>query len=81
MLAPKDQPRYPHIDLEPEVMGGLPVIRGTRISVYSVAARLADGDSLDDLCADYPTVPAASFDEAASYARSHPRRDVSKRFR
>jgi uncharacterized protein (DUF433 family) len=68
----RDRDRY--IVRDPEIMGGTPVIRGTRISVYSVLARLAGGDGIEDLIADYPEVPRAAFEAAAVHARTHPRR-------
>jgi uncharacterized protein (DUF433 family) len=62
------------IAADPGVMGGEPVIVGTRIPVRAVAARLAGGESIDDLCEDYPEVSRAAFEAALTYARAHPRR-------
>lgn len=56
------------------IKGGLPVIAGTRISVYGVAERIATGDALDTLCEEYPSIPREAFETAIAYARSHPRR-------
>lgn len=66
--------RERYIDLDPEIQGGEPVIVGTRLPVSSVAARLAAGDSLDDLVADYPGIPKTAFEAARIYAEAHPRR-------
>ena len=55
-----------------KILGGDPVIRGTRITVRSVASRLAGGDTIADLTEDYPTVPEEAFKAANVYARSHP---------
>jgi uncharacterized protein (DUF433 family) len=63
-----------YIEFNPEIKGGEPVLRGTRVSVRAVAARLEDGDSLDDLCEDYPHVPREAFEVAQLWARTHPRR-------
>jgi uncharacterized protein (DUF433 family) len=68
----RDRDRY--IVRDPEIMGGMPVIRGTRISVYSVLARLAGGNRVDDLTSEYPEIPRAAFEAAAVHARTHPRR-------
>ena len=62
------------IQRNPSIKGGVPVIAGTRISVYGVADRIADGDSIEDLCEEFPTIPAEVFATALSFARFNPRR-------
>ncbi|MBB4304894.1 uncharacterized protein (DUF433 family) [Rhodobium orientis] len=57
-----------------DILGGTPVIRGTRIPVYAVAGRLDGGETLEDLIEDYPQVPREAFEAAAIYARTHPQR-------
>lgn len=75
-----DRDRY--VVADPAIMGGAPVIRGTRIPVYSILARLEGGDTVDDLVADDPAIPRAAFETAAVYARTHPRRGrPMRRFR
>ncbi len=69
-LASRDE----YIVSDPDILGGTPVIRGTRISVYSVLGRLQDGDSFDDLVEDNPDIPRDAFEAAAIFARSHPLR-------
>lgn len=54
------------------VMGGLPVIRGTRITVHSVDARVCGGDSLDDIAQENPEIPREAFEAALHYAKAHP---------
>ena len=49
------------------IMGGRPVIRGTRITVASVKGRVSGGDSLDDLMIDYPEVTREAFEAAVAY--------------
>lgn len=76
----KDRDRF--VSVDPEVMGGVPVIKGTRITVYSVLSRLEGGDALEDLEEDYPDVKREAFEAAVAYARAHPRRGrPRKRFR
>lgn len=66
--------RDAHLVSDDAVMGGTPVIRGTRLTVYSVLGRLEGGDSMAELVADYPEIPEAAFAAAATYARTHPLR-------
>ncbi|MGO9058475.1 MAG: DUF433 domain-containing protein [Candidatus Binataceae bacterium] len=42
------------IEINPEVMMGKPVIRGTRIMVELILRKLAEGETEDDLLQDYP---------------------------
>lgn len=62
------------ITSHPDILGGTPVIDGTRISVYAVLGRLQGGDTLQDLTDDYPEVPPEAFEAAELYARAHPLR-------
>ena len=42
------------IEVNPNVMMGKPVLRGTRITVELVLERLGAGESIDDLLASFP---------------------------
>ena len=39
---------------DPEIMGGTPCIKGTRITVYAVAARIRGGETVAELFDGYP---------------------------
>ena len=54
------------------IKGGLPVIRGTRITVHSIAARIKGGDTLAEIAQENPDIPLEAFEIAALFARSHP---------
>ncbi len=41
----------------PEVMGGVPTIRGTRIPVEMILVYLRSGASREDIFSDYPRLP------------------------
>lgn len=60
------------IDVNPDIKGGTPVIRGTRMSVYSVAGRVDHGDDIDDVVADNPDLPREAVEAALLYARANP---------
>lgn len=64
--------REDHIEINPDIMGGTPVLRGTRMAVYSVLGRLNDGDSIDDILSDNPHLSREAVETAALYARTHP---------
>ena len=52
--------------------GGDPTLRDTQVSVYALAERIADGETLADIQADYPDTPRAAIEAALIYARAHP---------
>ena len=66
--------RDAHLVTDEAILGGTPVIRGTRLTVYAVLGRLEGGDTIADLVEDYPDIPPAAFHAAETYARTHPLR-------
>ena len=44
------------IELDPEILGGTPVFRGTRVPVQTLFDYLEAGDPLDEFLDDFPTV-------------------------
>lgn len=44
------------ITADPEVMGGVPCFRGTRVPVAVLFENLADGMTLDEILAAWPTL-------------------------
>ena len=45
-----------HIEVDPEIMSGTPVFRGTRVPVESLFEYLEDNLSLDEFLDCFPTV-------------------------
>ena len=45
---------HDRIEINPEIMGGKPVIRGTRIPVEIVLRKLGAGMTVDAILADHP---------------------------
>jgi uncharacterized protein (DUF433 family) len=58
----------------PNVLGGTPVIRGTRIPVYDVAASAAAGMPTKRILAAYPSLDTEKVELAAIYAEANPPR-------
>ena len=63
----------------PAVRGGDPVLRGSRVSVHTLADRIAAGESAEVLDEDLPHVPSEAREVAARYARANPRRGRPRR--
>jgi len=57
-----------------EILGGMPVIHGTRVPVYDVAASVAAGISMDRILAAYPSIDADQVELASIYAEANPPR-------
>jgi uncharacterized protein (DUF433 family) len=64
---------------DPDVKGGEPVIRGSRVGVHTLAARVVEGESDAVLAEDFPHVPPEAREIAVQYARANPRRGRPKR--
>ncbi len=61
----------------PDILGGTPVIRGTRVPVYDVAA-VAAQIPIDEVLKDYPSLSADQVDLAKLYAKANPLRGRPK---
>jgi uncharacterized protein (DUF433 family) len=56
------------IEIDPEKLGGKPVIKGTRISVYLILEMLASGTSIEEILKKYPELTEEDVREAIKYA-------------
>jgi uncharacterized protein (DUF433 family) len=59
---------------DPEIMGGTPVYRGTRVPVDMVAAMLAQGASTQEILEGYPSLNQEQVDLAPLYVAAFRRR-------
>ena len=56
------------VTVDPEVMVGKPVIRGTRIPVAIILRMLGQGISPQEILDEYPRLERADIDAALAYA-------------
>lgn len=66
--------RYEHLAVDPDILGGEPILKGTRITCQSVLGRIEGGETLGDLVEDYPEISKEAFEVALVYAKAHPPR-------
>lgn len=59
---------------DPDVLGGVPVFRGTRIPIHMIAELLGQGETPDTLRRGYPRLSAEMIRLAPLYAGAHPLR-------
>ena len=60
---------HPRITLNPDVLAGKPVIRGTRLSVEFIIGLMADGWTESDILQSYPGVTHEDIIACLAYAR------------
>jgi uncharacterized protein (DUF433 family) len=60
---------HPRITLDPDVLAGKPVIRGTRLSVEFVIGLMAEGWAEADILANYPEIMHEDVIACLAYAR------------
>ncbi len=59
---------------DPEILGGEPVFRGTRVPVHLIATLLAQGSTEANLCEAYPRLTTEMLRAAPIYAAAYPQR-------
>jgi uncharacterized protein (DUF433 family) len=63
-----------YVERNPAIMGGEPVIRGTRVPVRTVAGLIERDESREVMREDYPQVPEEAYVVAVRWSRANPRR-------
>lgn len=58
------------------ICGGEPVFKGTRVTLRTVLASLAGGDSAEDVLADFPSLTAADIQAAIAFAAASAEEDL-----
>jgi uncharacterized protein (DUF433 family) len=56
------------ITIDPNQMGGLPCIRGMRVTVSAIVGQLAAGRTIDEVLGDYPYIERADVLAALEFA-------------
>ena len=64
----KDTTLLKRISIDPKVMLGKPVIKGTRLTVELILEKLAYGETYEDLMAAYPILKKEDIRAALLYA-------------
>jgi uncharacterized protein (DUF433 family) len=67
LIEASDEDARAMVVVDPGIMGGAPVIRGTRVPVHDIAASLAVGVSRERIRAAYPGLDDRMIDLAARY--------------
>lgn len=64
------------IERHPHVAGGEAVIRGTRVTLRTVLASLAEGATIDEILEDFPTLAEPDVRAAIAFAAASAQEDL-----
>ena len=67
---------FDRIVSNPAILGGKPIIRGTRISVEMILEWIASGATRDEILRKHPHLTIADVEQALGYAASAVRNEV-----
>jgi uncharacterized protein (DUF433 family) len=62
---------HERIELNPEIMGGKPVVRGTRVPVETILRKLGAGMTSADILAEHPRLTAEDIRAAQAFAADY----------
>lgn len=60
----------------PDICGGQPVVRGTRVPLRTVLASLAEGATIEEIVADFPTLTADQVRAVIAFAAASAEEDL-----
>jgi uncharacterized protein (DUF433 family) len=66
----------PYIVRDPAICGGEPVVRGTRVTVRTVLASLAEGMTVAEILRDFPTLNEAAVKAVIAFAAASAEEDL-----
>jgi uncharacterized protein (DUF433 family) len=64
------------IQRDPRVAGGQAVIKGTRVTLRTVLASLAEGATIDEILKDFPTLTDVDVRAAIAFAAASAQEDL-----
>ena len=67
---------HDRIERDPRVAGGQAVIKGTRVTLRSVLASLAEGATIDEILKDFPTLSEVDVRAAIAFAAASAQEDL-----
>lgn len=65
-----------HFTCDPAICGGQPVIKGTRVTVRTVLASLAEGARIEEILQDFPTLNEGDVRAVIAFAAASAGEDL-----
>ena len=67
---------HDRIERDPRVAGGQAVIKGTRVTLRTVLASLAEGATIEEILKDFPTLTDVDVRAAIAFAAASAQEDL-----
>jgi uncharacterized protein (DUF433 family) len=67
---------HDRIQRDPGIVGGQAVIKGTRVTLRTVLASLAEGTTTEEILADFPTLTEADVRAAIAFVAASAQEDL-----
>jgi len=64
----QDVDLFKKISSDPDICHGKPCIKGTRIPVYLIVSLISEGESIESIIKDYPSITYNDIKAAIKYA-------------
>lgn len=61
---------FDRISIDPQICHGQACVKGTRIPVHQIVGMLANGDTVEDLLSEYPSLSREDIMACLAYAAS-----------
>lgn len=71
MTVAVKEKQYPHIEFNPDISDGKPILVGTRVTVRSIAGYYQMGMSVDEILTTLPHLSASQVHSALAYYFDH----------
>lgn len=65
-----------HISRDPQICGGAPVVRGTRVTLRTLLASLAEGCDEDEILRNFPAVTKEDLKAVIAFAAASAEEDL-----
>ena len=62
---------------DPQICGGEPTVRGTRVTIRTILASLAEGAWIDEILADFPTLTEVQVRAVIAFAAASTEEDLA----
>ena len=66
-------PKPVEVTSDPEIMGGMPCVGGTRVPAETILDYIRHGSGVEEIVGDYPYLPFGAVDAVMRWARAEGR--------
>ncbi len=67
---------HQHILRDPQICGGEPVIKGTRVTIRTILASLVEGATIEQILKDFPTLTEKDVRAVIAFAAASAEEDL-----